>query len=96
MASHFTLPINCTLCRNDSGSSILRLNNTRTFLRWHRHKKRAHPLRPFIALHCHSLPGQACRLSATPHHVEKFAIVFRGLHLVEDEFHRFDFIHAIE
>ena len=35
-------------------------------------------------------------VSAASHHVEELEIVLRRLHLVENEFHRFDLVHAIE
>src|SRR5512137_1600019 len=37
------------------------------------------------------------RPSAAPaHHVEELGVVLRGLHLVQQEFHRLDLVHAVQ
>src|SRR5450830_107803 len=33
--------------------------------------------------------------AAATHHVEELCVVLGRLHLVEDEFHRFDFVHVV-
>src|SRR5476651_551649 len=49
-----------------------------------------------------AIPGQAPRasllaaLAAPAHHIEELTVVFSGLHLVEDELHRFDLVHRVQ